>query len=252
MRSLFLLALVATTGHAQCVTRTAVQYRALVDSLAGRPHVTTLLDSAGITVRSPMSSAGASSVDGSVQLCAGDPVLRFSAGTIMLVDGSRPALEAIGGGAWNLLALVDRPWLDVNDPATWRGLLRDSVAALVNFAYPSWRAAVVALAPRFHTTAAPPVVVVPPVVTPPVVVPALTCDGHPVGYAVLTGGLAYDARRTERTTVVRNGVCLGVATLASPTRYAIHIRTPNGWRSPVQSFNSRAAAEAAIVAANGR
>ncbi len=107
-----------------------------------------------------------------------------------------------------------------------------------------------AIAPALGST---PVVVTPPVVTPPVVAPApLTCDGHPVGYAVLTGGLAYDARRTERTTVVRNGSCLGVSVLASATRYAIHIRTAAGWRSPVQPFNSRAAAEAAIVAANGR
>ncbi len=89
----------------------------------------------------------------------------------------------------------------------------------------------------------------PPVVTPPAPV---TCDGHPVGYAVLTGGLAYDARRTERTTVVKGGACLGVITLASSTRYVVHIRTSSGWRSPIKQYSSRAAAESAIVAANGQ
>lgn len=248
-RLLSLLLTFAAAAHGQCVTQTAAEYRRIADSLGGvTPYRVTLLDSAGIRVTDTWRSAGQSSVDGSVQWCRTHfEHLQFARATIALVDGSRPALQS--GTAYNLLAVLDRPWLNVNDPTTWRGLSRDSVAAVINFGYPSWQAAVAALAPRFHDAAPPPVVVVPP----PVVQPApRTCDGHPAGYGVLTGGLSYDGRRTERTTIVKDGICLGVVTLASSSRYAIHIRTATGWRSPVQQFSSRAAAEAAIVAANGR
>ena len=84
------------------------------------------------------------------------------------------------------------------------------------------------------------------------VAPARTCDAHPAGFAVRTGGTSYTGLRTERTTVERGGVCLGVVTLRTATSYMIHIRTAGGWRSPTTAYTSRASAEAAIIAAGGK
>ncbi len=86
----------------------------------------------------------------------------------------------------------------------------------------------------------------------PNLIPLPTCDDHPVGFAVVSGGTAYSGSRTERTTVMRGGVCLGVTTLASATRYLAHVRTLAGWRTLTKPYDSRKAAEDAVVAAGGK
>ncbi len=262
MRFLLLLALCASTAGAQvfgskdtngnpspyldslytaagCETQTAEQYRKLADSLSWNvPYTKFLLDSAGIVVWDHMSSAGQSTATSNVMWCPrNQPFIRMAKGTILLIDGSRPALETDNsfGATWRLLALVDRPWIDVNDSTTWRGLTRDSLTALVNFGYSTWRAAIVGLAPRFHVVPAVP----------------LTCDGAPIGFVIKGTSTTAALERTERVTVVRAGVCLGVTTLATATRYKAHIRTATGWRTLTPTYTSRAAAATAVVAANG-
>lgn len=83
----------------------------------------------------------------------------------------------------------------------------------------------------------------------PVVVGTMpVCAGHPIGFVVRTGTTAA-LERTERTAVVQGGVCRGVVTLASATRYAAHVLGVNGWRSPAIRYTSRASAVAAVLAA---
>lgn len=84
----------------------------------------------------------------------------------------------------------------------------------------------------------------------PNLIPLPSCDDHPVGFAVISGGTAYTGTRTERTAVMRAGVCLGVTTLASATRYLAHVRTATGWRTLAVQYSSRSAAESAVVAAS--
>ncbi len=240
--------LVSVPLRAQCVAQSAAALQRLTDSLQGRSWTVTLLDSAGIRVTDTYGSPGVRA-DGSIEWCLrGEPELQFARARIVLLEGERPALvgRAEGMPTLTLLAIVDEPALS-GAPYTPEG------TAKTNFGFGSWQAAVVALAPRFHS-GAPVVVLPPPVISPPGPQPQLprACDGHPEGFAVRTGGSAYTGLRTERVTIVRGDICLGVTTLASAARYAAHIRTGSGWRTLALTYTSRASAEAAVVAAGVR
>ncbi len=86
----------------------------------------------------------------------------------------------------------------------------------------------------------PPVVVAPPVAK-------MTCEGYPLGFAILSAPKGAVGTRREWTEVTKNGTCLGVTTLASSSRYLAHVRTVTGWRTLPQPFPSRLAAETAVV-----
>lgn len=230
-------ALLTTTAHAQA------PWDAPSDSaLAASGCVRTAPDSTGR--RLVLDSAGVrvwESVTGfNGWWCPSGYVTLARGADTVLLDHGRPFRRV--GDDWLVQYLVDRP--------AERDAPYDSArTAGINFAYPSWRAALPAL---FASG-----VVVPPtpgpVLPPPVVVPGptpapLTCDGHPIGFRVRTGGSAYVGERTERTTITRGDRCLGVTTLASATRYAAHVRTASGWRTLPGTYTSRAGAEAAVVA----
>lgn len=244
-----------------CISRTAAQASALADALgSSTPYTKVLLDSAGIIVTDDYRSGGPRVSDGSIMYCPGQqPMLRFSGGTVMLVGGNRPAVERTANGysMWHLVGLIDRPWIDVNDSTTWRGATRDSVTAIVNFGYPSWREAVTELAPRFHTGTQPPPVLV--VITPPIVKPPIaiiveprrrSCDGHPIGFVVKTMSGNAIVLRAERSTVIIDSDCRGVVTLRSATTYRLHTPPcdPNGtWTTRTTSYTSRVTAHAAAA-----
>jgi hypothetical protein len=89
----------------------------------------------------------------------------------------------------------------------------------------------------------PPVVVLPPISLP------KDCSQAPVGYVSPTNGTAYTIGRTERTTVLLKGDCLGVVTLNGPSTYRIYTRKcgGDGWVMSAVKFTARSAAIDAAI-----
>lgn len=171
-----------------------------------------LLDSGGIKVVQTMQSSGTLTVGAPTRWCpANVTILQFPRDTVWLID-SRPFVRHSSGEMG--ISLIVRA---LKDSANWRDIpYSPELTALVNFSYPSWRAAVAVLAPA---PGLPPVVIAPPGAVPPVAVPPIAAPPATERCTAPSAwlGVGNDKRRDD----VLVGDCVALVTLASTTRWRV-------------------------------